>query len=313
MPPETQPGEILGAIFSERCRLSCRNAVRALLPPRPAVYIRSTMQPITFHPKPGHVLICDFNTGFRPPEMVKKRPVVVISESRQQLVTVVPLSTTEPNPIENGTMNCGICRYPILFAEQALGKVRYGGYGWVLAAGSGLRRKHPTTGKRMYKGACCLSRRPCGNSPGGFARPWPEFCLIIPRGYAIIHLFPFGGLQDCAAWHSRRRQKRLQAGRCLVRKGPGKSRALCFSWASRPQPGDETSYPSEDCTRSDNKPVLLTVVMTGRGLGDVRAGHITALYRPEEIDAVVVINHSSWLEKGLVIDGRAVHVALICR
>lgn len=59
--------------------------------------------PLTFHPKPGMVLICDFNTGFRVPEMTKKRPVVVISpRSRRgsQLCTVVPLSATRPTPIE---------------------------------------------------------------------------------------------------------------------------------------------------------------------------------------------------------------------
>ena len=55
---------------------------------------------IDFHPKPGMVLMCDFSTGFKPPEMVKKRPVVVVSKPSQQLVTVVPLSTTEPIPIE---------------------------------------------------------------------------------------------------------------------------------------------------------------------------------------------------------------------
>lgn len=58
--------------------------------------------PITFHPKAGMVLICDF-AGFKVPEMVKARPVVVISPNhlvRPGLVTVVPLSTTLPNPIE---------------------------------------------------------------------------------------------------------------------------------------------------------------------------------------------------------------------
>ena len=29
--------------------------------------------PITFHPHAGVVLICDFSTGFQPPEMVKRR------------------------------------------------------------------------------------------------------------------------------------------------------------------------------------------------------------------------------------------------
>ena len=58
--------------------------------------------PLLFHPKQGTVLMCDFNTGFQPPEMVKKRPVVVISPRRRttELFTVVPLSATAPEPVE---------------------------------------------------------------------------------------------------------------------------------------------------------------------------------------------------------------------
>ena len=47
--------------------------------------------------------MCDFNTGFQPPEMVKHRPVVVISPWKRRttgLCTIVPLSTTDPIPIE---------------------------------------------------------------------------------------------------------------------------------------------------------------------------------------------------------------------
>ena len=59
---------------------------------------------LPFQPKPGTLLMCDFDTGFMPPEMVKKRPVVVISprrrRSRVPLCTVVPLSSTAPNPVE---------------------------------------------------------------------------------------------------------------------------------------------------------------------------------------------------------------------
>ena len=57
---------------------------------------------LLFHPKQGTVLICDYS-GFIPPEMIKKRPVVIISNSRKQqgLYTVVPLSTTRPILIEN--------------------------------------------------------------------------------------------------------------------------------------------------------------------------------------------------------------------
>lgn len=58
---------------------------------------------LTFHPKPGMVLMCDFNTGFVAPEMIKKRPVVVVSprpRRSNQLCTIVPLSTTRPIPVE---------------------------------------------------------------------------------------------------------------------------------------------------------------------------------------------------------------------
>jgi mRNA interferase MazF len=58
--------------------------------------------PLTFHPDPGTIVICDFSEGFRPPEMVKVRPVVVISPRRRsiQLVTVVPLSSSAPIPVQ---------------------------------------------------------------------------------------------------------------------------------------------------------------------------------------------------------------------
>lgn len=56
--------------------------------------------PIKYHPDQGSILICDFK-GFVAPEMVKRRPVIVISprfRSRANLCTVIPLSTTEPRP-----------------------------------------------------------------------------------------------------------------------------------------------------------------------------------------------------------------------
>jgi uncharacterized protein YifN (PemK superfamily) len=58
--------------------------------------------PITFHPDSGAILICDFSTGFQPPEMVKVRPVVIVSPRRRGsgLVTVIPLSSTPPSPPE---------------------------------------------------------------------------------------------------------------------------------------------------------------------------------------------------------------------
>lgn len=58
---------------------------------------------IKFYPKAGMVLVCDFK-GYILPEIVKAREVVVISPNdiiRPNLCTVVPLSTTRPNPICN--------------------------------------------------------------------------------------------------------------------------------------------------------------------------------------------------------------------
>src|SRR3972149_4640229 len=57
---------------------------------------------LDFHPNAGTLLVCDFS-GFKEPEMVKTRPVVVISGRRRRvgLVTIVPLSTTAPDPVED--------------------------------------------------------------------------------------------------------------------------------------------------------------------------------------------------------------------
>lgn len=58
---------------------------------------------IEFHPRPGQILLCDFSQGFKKPEMVKSgRPVIVLTSPLKHstgLVTIVPLSTVEPNPI----------------------------------------------------------------------------------------------------------------------------------------------------------------------------------------------------------------------
>lgn len=56
---------------------------------------------IQIHPEPGTIVVCDFK-GFIKPEMVKRRPAVVVSprlRTRGGLCTVVPLSTTPPNPV----------------------------------------------------------------------------------------------------------------------------------------------------------------------------------------------------------------------
>jgi len=58
---------------------------------------------LTYYPQIGEILLCDYTTGFIIPEMTKRRPVVVISprlRRRNDLVAVVPLSTTDPTPAE---------------------------------------------------------------------------------------------------------------------------------------------------------------------------------------------------------------------
>ncbi|MFN4039062.1 MAG: type II toxin-antitoxin system PemK/MazF family toxin [Erythrobacter sp.] len=49
------------------------------------------------------MVVCNYETGFKPPEMVKRRLAVVISpklKNRNELCTVVPLSTSSPDPVE---------------------------------------------------------------------------------------------------------------------------------------------------------------------------------------------------------------------
>lgn len=51
---------------------------------------------IQYAPQPGSILLCDFEG--RVPEMVKRRPVIVLSSVSPNLAIVVPLSTTWPEP-----------------------------------------------------------------------------------------------------------------------------------------------------------------------------------------------------------------------
>lgn len=58
---------------------------------------------LQMHLKTGEIVICNFDTGFVPPEMVKARPALVFSKSStlwRGLCSVVPFSTTPPDRIE---------------------------------------------------------------------------------------------------------------------------------------------------------------------------------------------------------------------
>lgn len=57
---------------------------------------------LNYHPETGTIVICDYS-GFIEPEMVKRRPTIVISPRfryRSGLCTIVPLSTTAPKTVQ---------------------------------------------------------------------------------------------------------------------------------------------------------------------------------------------------------------------
>lgn len=59
---------------------------------------------LQFQPKPGQLLVCHFGLGFQPPEMVKTRPVLVLSPKVAQwsrLCLIVPISSKAPEPVMN--------------------------------------------------------------------------------------------------------------------------------------------------------------------------------------------------------------------
>ena len=80
--------------------------------------------PLKFAVKPKTILLCDYDLGgFRPPEMVKRRPAVVLVGAlprRGNLMTVVPMSGTESDP--RNSYHCRIdldAPLPEPFAETA--------------------------------------------------------------------------------------------------------------------------------------------------------------------------------------------------
>jgi mRNA interferase MazF len=78
--------------------------------------IWSKPRAITFSPVEGTVLVCDFSIGFRPPEVIEKRPCVVISKQRtnRRLCVVVPISTTESTNRKAIAVPLPSAKYPFL-------------------------------------------------------------------------------------------------------------------------------------------------------------------------------------------------------
>ncbi len=57
---------------------------------------------VVTHPLPGTIVRVDLSEGFKPPEMVKRRPAIILSPpiaGRRLLCSIVPLSTSQPKPV----------------------------------------------------------------------------------------------------------------------------------------------------------------------------------------------------------------------
>lgn len=58
--------------------------------------------PLKYYPRAGEILVCDYPNDMRVPEMIKTRPVIVVSprlRGRGNLIIVVPPSATKPATI----------------------------------------------------------------------------------------------------------------------------------------------------------------------------------------------------------------------
>jgi len=77
--------------------------------------------PIKHFPRVGQILICDFSPSFKEPEMVKRRPVLVVADAfkgRGRVLTVVGLSTTAPHTVMPFHMRLPRASLPALPAFQ---------------------------------------------------------------------------------------------------------------------------------------------------------------------------------------------------
>lgn len=113
--------------------------------------------PLTYAPKAGTVIVCDYGKGFRPPEMVKRRPAIIISpqiQGRPNLCTVVPISTSRPDRVMS---------YHLELPNLVLPEPFNGGPNWVKAdmvfAASFnrcdlIRAGKDETGRRHYNLIC---------------------------------------------------------------------------------------------------------------------------------------------------------------
>jgi uncharacterized protein YifN (PemK superfamily) len=100
---------------------------------------------IQFAPKKGMILMCNF-AGYKLPEIIKIRPVVVISPNhlrRGNLVTVVPFSTTPPSKVMNH--HCSMPNHILKDGSEVWAKCD------MLATVGWERLDRVKTGKRHYE------------------------------------------------------------------------------------------------------------------------------------------------------------------
>ena len=79
------------------------------------------LEPISFPPSAGEILMCDFSTGFQKPEMVKVRPAVIISERtrNRQTCVVVAISTVEAHNDDALVVQLDQATYPFLDEDSS--------------------------------------------------------------------------------------------------------------------------------------------------------------------------------------------------
>ena len=110
---------------------------------------------LRFPPQLGLVVICDYSTGFREPEMVKERLAVVVSKRlphRDGLCTVVPLSTT---PSRSGIKYQCKIELPFEAPSPYAGKFKWAKADMLATLcyermGLPYTGRDPATGKRKY-------------------------------------------------------------------------------------------------------------------------------------------------------------------
>ncbi len=106
---------------------------------------------LKYPPHPGQIVVCDYSTGFREPEMVKQRLAVVISPRlphRDGLCTVVPLSTT---PARSGIRYQCKVELPFSLPEPFDGTLKWAKCD-MLATLAYARMDMPRTGRDPFSG-----------------------------------------------------------------------------------------------------------------------------------------------------------------